>query len=74
MTTSGHNFAHAMTAELLWHVQNYDLILSYFFKSYQYIFFMKFGLGAHKPIAKWVQGFANKPSLNQFLIVLVAML
>ena len=26
---SGHNFAHATTAELLWHVQNYDLIGSW---------------------------------------------
>ena len=25
---SGHNFAHAMTAVLSWHVQNYDLIVS----------------------------------------------
>ena len=25
---SGHNFAHAMTAELSWHVQNCDLIQS----------------------------------------------
>ena len=23
-----HNFAHVMTAELSWHVQNYDLIVS----------------------------------------------
>ena len=28
MTRSGHNFAHAMTARLSWHVQNYDLIAS----------------------------------------------
>ena len=26
MILSGHNFAHAMAAELSWHVQNYDLI------------------------------------------------
>ena len=26
MIKSGHNFAHAMAAELPWHVQNYDLI------------------------------------------------
>ena len=26
MIWSGHNFAHAMTAQLSWHVQNYDLI------------------------------------------------
>ena len=25
---SGHNFAHAMTAQLSWHVQNYDVIVS----------------------------------------------
>ena len=28
MIQSGHNFAHAMTAELSWHVQNYYLIKS----------------------------------------------
>ena len=27
---SCHNFAHAMTAQLLWHVQNYDMIGSFF--------------------------------------------
>ena len=26
MTESGHNFAHVTTAQLLWHVQNCDLI------------------------------------------------
>ena len=29
---SGHNFAHATTAQLSWHVQNWDLIGSLFFK------------------------------------------
>ena len=30
VSQSGHNFAHAMTAELSWHVQNCDLTGSYF--------------------------------------------
>ena len=30
MTRSGHNFAHAMTAQLSWYVQNYDLTESLF--------------------------------------------
>ena len=29
---SGHNFAHVTTAQLLWHVQNCDLIESLFLK------------------------------------------
>ena len=28
VTLSGHKFAHAMTAQLSWHVQNIDLIYS----------------------------------------------
>ena len=31
MNRSGHNFAHATTAQLSWHVQNCDLIYKLFF-------------------------------------------
>ena len=39
MIKSGHNFAHAMTAELSWHVQNSDLIIQLFFIQEQHAFY-----------------------------------
>ena len=33
-----HNFAHDTTAELSWHVQNCDLIGSFFLKKQQHLF------------------------------------
>ena len=38
MIQSVHKFAHAMTAELSWHVQNYDQITSLFFMQEQHVF------------------------------------
>ena len=48
---SGHNFAHVTTAQLLWHVQNYDLIRSLFFMQEQHIF-LDYEL--FKQFVKWV--------------------
>ena len=61
MIQSSHNFAHATTAGLSWHVQNYDLIGSVFFMEELLVFillffFRKFGIWAHKLFVKWVPG------------------
>ena len=45
---SDHNFAHATTAELSWHVQNYDLIGSLQCKLDQIKNFQRFQQQAHK--------------------------
>ena len=52
---SSHNFAHVMTAQLSWYVQNYDLIGSLYYAKTTF-FFTRFGLWAHKPFVKWVLG------------------
>ena len=39
MIQSGNNFAHAMTAELSWHVQNSDLIIQLLFIQEQHVFY-----------------------------------
>ena len=39
MIQSGHNFAHAMTAQLSWHVLNGDLISLLFFMQEQHNFY-----------------------------------
>ena len=40
--SSGHNFAHAMTSKLLWHVQNHDLIWSLEMKLHREVFSWNF--------------------------------
>ena len=50
---SGHNFAHAMTAELSWHVQNCDLVGLPESKLEQKNIFARFQFWAHKPFVKW---------------------
>ena len=54
MIQSGHNFAHATTAQLLWHVQNCYLIGSLEPKLVQKVCPQKFQLWTHKPLVKWV--------------------
>ena len=54
-TESVHDFAHATTAQLSWHVQNRELIGSLFVNSEQNII-LRFGLWAYGPIVWWVQG------------------
>ena len=45
---SGHNLAHAMTAELSWHVPNCDLIIAVHVKSNIYLFkYLDYGLIYH---------------------------
>ena len=53
MVRSGHNFAHATTAELLWHVQNCVLVESLFF-TWATCIFKKFGLWACELYVNWV--------------------
>ena len=53
---SGHNFAHATTAELSWHVQNCDMIGSFGCKLEKKRIFFRVELWAHKLYAKWVPG------------------
>ena len=50
MTQSGHNFAHAMTVELSWHVQNCDLISYLFFMYDQEVFFQDYSHELVKPM------------------------
>ena len=54
MTESGQKFAHATTAELLWHVQNSDLIRSPLIMEKHNIFFTRFGLLAPELFVKLV--------------------
>ena len=49
---SGYNFAHTMTAELSWHVQNYDLIRSLDSDLVQKYFSQDLQLWAHKWFVK----------------------
>ena len=46
MIMTGHNFAHAMTAELSWHVQNYAKIMILHTRAM--CIFTRFGFSAHK--------------------------
>ena len=55
MVHSCHRFAYAMTALLSWHVQNCDMIWSLLCMQELQIFFLRFGLRAHKPFMKWVR-------------------
>ena len=54
MIRSGHNFAHAMTAQLLRHVQYCGLIGSLKIKIRSTRSFTRFQLWAHKPCVKWI--------------------
>ena len=49
---SGHNFAHAMTAELSWYVQKCGLIRGLYFCITAMFILEKFGLWAHKKMVK----------------------
>ena len=53
MKQSGSNFAHAMAAQLPWHVQNCGLIGLFVFMLEKHIFF-RFILWAYKPLKKTV--------------------
>ena len=48
MIWSGHKLAHAMTAQLSWHVQNFDLFGKLFFDIRATYVFTRFGWWAHK--------------------------
>ena len=54
MIQSGHNFAHVMTVELSWHVQNCALLWSLFFKKAQHEFLTRFVSWVHKLFVGWV--------------------
>ena len=57
---SGHNFAHATTAQLSWHVQklspDWTLIFFHNHNTYFFFFFTIFILLTHKPFVTWVPG------------------
>ena len=54
MIPSGQKFAHVTTAQLLWHVQNFDLIWSSLLTKENLRNFTRFGLWAPKALVKWV--------------------
>ena len=59
---SCNSFAHVKTAELSWHVQNWDIILLSFTILEQHIFLIRFWLWALKPFVKWAQAATLLPT------------
>ena len=45
--------AHAVRAQLAWHMQNYDLILSLLLTKEKRVFLVRSGIWAHEPFTKW---------------------
>ena len=56
MIQSGHNFVHATTAQLPWHVQNYDRIGSLRYVLEQKMISVRFESWALDPIVRFVPG------------------
>ena len=64
MIISANKFAHAMTAQLSWHVQICSLIWSLFFVEDKNVF-IRFGLWAHRLVVKWRKSFGWPTDLGQ---------
>ena len=56
MTILDHNFAHVKTVELLWHLENYDLIQWLETNLEQRAFSLKFNHELVKIFVKWTPG------------------
>ena len=67
MIQSGHKFAHVMTAELSWHVQNLWPDLMIIFHAWAMHILTSFWFWAHQPFVKWIRSLIQKVIYREYV-------